>query len=102
MCRLETVDSENVSGDFSQNKLDVTLQKTEPGKAPGPDNIYSDHIHHAGPIMKSSLRFPVCDSTKIWKRALVVAIPKSLGDSKSYLFFVSPSRRLIVYAYVET
>ena len=65
----------------------------KPGKAPGPDSICPKLILHAGAALKSWLRDFLSSCLrrlkipKIWRRALVVAIPKPgkpVGDPKSY------------------
>ena len=93
LCKATTPDPVNISDKFSQREFTAALQHLKPCKAPGPDSICSKRILHAGAALKSWL----CDFLssclrrlkipKIWKRALVVAIPKptkSVGDPKSY------------------
>jgi len=67
----------------------AALRCLKPGKSPGLDIIFPEFILHAGPALKSwfcdflnsymrQIKIP-----KIWRRALVVAIPKpekQLGD----------------------
>ena len=91
--RATTPDAVNISDNFSQREFTAALQHLKPGKAPGPDSICSELILHAGAALKSwlgdflssclrRLKIP-----KIWRRALVVAIPKPgkpVGDPKSY------------------
>ena len=83
----------NLSGNFSFSEFAATLQHVKPGKAPGPDFICPELIIHAGTALKSwlcgflssclrQLKIP-----KVWRRALVVAIPKPkkpVEDPKSY------------------
>ena len=91
--RVTTPDAVNVSDNFSQREFTAALQHLKPGKAPGPDSICLELILHAGAALKSWL----CDFLssclcrlkipKIWRRALMVAIPKPgkpVGDPKSY------------------
>ena len=90
--RATSPDAVNISDNFSQRKFTAALQHLNPGKAPGPDSSCSKLILHYGAALKSWL----CDFfsclrrlkiPKIWRRALVVAIPKpakSVGDTKSY------------------
>ena len=91
--RATTPDTVNISDNFSQREFTFAFQHLKPGKAPGPDSICSELILHAGAALKSWL----CDFlssclrrlkiSKIWRRALVVAIPKPtkpVGDPKSY------------------
>ena len=91
--RATTPDAVNISDNFSQKEFAAALQHLKPGKAPGPDSICSELIIHAGVALKSWLRdfFPSClrrlKIPKIWRRALVVAIPKPakpVGEPKSY------------------
>ena len=91
--RATTPDPVNISGNFSRREFAAALEHLKPGKTPGPDSIWSEHISHAGAALKSWLRdflsSCLCQLKipKIWRRALVVAIPKpgkSVGDPKSY------------------
>ena len=91
--RATTPDAVNISGTFSQKKFTAALQHLKPGKAPGPDSIWPELILHAGAALKSWLRDFLSSCLrrlkipKIWRRALVVAIPKPtkpVGDPKSY------------------
>ena len=83
----------NLSGDFSSREFAAALQHVKPGKAPGPDSICPELIIHAGTALKSWLRGFLSSCLrqlkipKIWRRALVVAIPKPkkpVEDPKSY------------------
>ena len=83
----------NLSGDFSPREFAAALQHVKPGKAPGPDSICPELIIHAGTALKSWLRGFLSSSLrqrkipKVWRRALVVAIPKPkkpVEDPKSY------------------
>ena len=91
--RATTSDAVNISDSFSQREYTAALQHLKPGKAPGSDSICPDLIFHAG----AALKFWLCDFLssclrrlkipKIWRRALVVAIPKPtkpVEDPKSY------------------
>ena len=91
--RATTPDAVNISDSFSQREFAATLQHLKPGKAPGPDSICPEFILHAGAALKSWLRDFLSSCLrrlkipKIWRRALVVAIPKPgkpVGDPKSY------------------
>ena len=91
--RATTTDTVNISDNFPQREFTAALQQLKPGKAPGSDFICSELILHAGATLKSWLRdfFSSClrqlKIPKIWRRTLVVAIPKSakpVGDPKSY------------------
>ena len=91
------------------------LQHLKPAKAPGPDSICPELILHAGAALKSWLRdfLSFClrrlKISKIWRRALVVAIlklGKPVGDPKSYRpisLFCVPYKILerLIYARVE-
>ena len=88
-----TPDAVNISDNFSQREFAAALQHLKPGKAPGPDSICPELILHAGAALKSWLRDFLSSCLgrlkipKIWRRALVVAIPKPakpVGDPKSY------------------
>ena len=83
----------NISGDFSSREFAAALQHVKPGKAPGPDSICPELIIHAGTALKSWLRgflfscLRLLKIPKVWRRALVVAIPKPkkpIEDPKSY------------------
>ena len=91
--RATTPDAVNISDNFSQREFAAALQHLKTGKAPGPDSICSELILHAGAALKSWLRdflfscFRRLKIPKIWRRALVVAIPKPgkpVGYPKSY------------------
>ena len=81
------------SDNFSQREFTAALQHLKPGKALGPDSICPELILHAGAALKSWLRDFLSSCLcrlkipKIWRRALVVAIPKPgkpVVDPKSY------------------
>ena len=90
--RATTPDAINISDNFSQREFAAALQHLKPGKAPGPDSIFSELILHAGAALKSWLRDFLSSCLrrlkipKIWRRALVVAVKpgKPVGDPKSY------------------
>ena len=91
--RATTTSPVNTSGNFTSREFTVALQHLKPGKAPGPDSNCTELILHAGATLKSWLcgflssclrRLKI---SKIWRRALVVAIPKPKKpeeDPKSY------------------
>ena len=71
----------------------AALQQLKPDKAPGPDFIFPKLIIHAGAALKFWLRDFLSSFLrrlkifKIWRRVLVVAIPKPMkpvGDPKNY------------------
>ena len=113
--RATTPDAVNISDNFSQKAFAAALQHLKPGKAPGPDSICSELIIHAGAALKSWLRDFLSSCLrrlkipKIWRRALVVAIPKPakpVGDPKSYqpislLCFPYKILERLIYARVE-
>ena len=80
--RATTPNVVNISDNFSQREFAAALQHLKPGKAPGPDSICPELILHAGAALKSWLRdflsscLRLLQILKIWRRALVVAIPK--------------------------
>ena len=91
--RATSPDGVNISDNFSQKEFTAALQHLKPGKAPIPHSICSEFILHAGAALKSWLRNFLSSCLrrlkipKIWRRALVVAIPKPtkpVGDSESY------------------
>ena len=79
---FEGPDAVNISDNFSQREFAAALQHIKAGKAPGPDSICSELILHAGANLKSWLRDFISSCLRrlkipnIWRRALVVAIPK--------------------------
>ena len=81
--RADPLHPANVSGSFSHQEFAAALQHLKPGKAPGPDSICPKLIIHAGTGLKSWLRGFLSSCLhhlkipKIWRRALVVAVPKS-------------------------
>ena len=91
--RASTTSAVNVCGSFTPSEFAAALKHLKPGKAPGPDSICPELLLHAGASLKSwlcgflssclhHLKIP-----KIWRRALVVAIPKPMKpveDPKSY------------------
>ena len=91
--RADPLHPANVSGSFSHREFAAALQHLKPGKAPGPDSICPELIIHAGASLKSWLRGFLSSCLhhlkipKIWRRALVVAVPKPskpVEDPKSY------------------
>ena len=91
--KASTTSAVNVCESFTPSEFADALKHLTPGKAPGPDSICPELLLHAGAALKSwlcgflssclhHLKIP-----KIWRRALVVAIPKPMKpveDPKSY------------------
>ena len=114
--RATTPNAVNISDTFSQREFTAALQHLKPGKAPGPDSICPELILHAGAALKSWLHDFLSSCLhrlkipKIWKRALVVAIPKptkSMGDPKSYrpISLLCVSYKILerlIYTHVES
>ena len=80
--RATAPDAINISGDFAPREFAAAPHHLKPDKAPGPDSICTELFIHAGPGLKfwqrgflfsclRPLKIP-----KIWKRALMVVIPK--------------------------
>ena len=89
--RATIPDAVNISDNFLQREFTAALQYLKPSKAPEPDSICPELILHAGAALKPWLRDFLSSCLrrlkipKIWRRALVVAIPKSTKrDPKSY------------------
>ena len=91
--RATTSDPVNISDTFSQREFAAAIQHLKPGKTSSLDSICSELILHAEAALKSWL----CDFLssclrrikipKIWRRVLVVTIPKPgkpMGYPKSY------------------
>ena len=91
--RTITSDPVDISEKFTQREFTAGLQHLKPGKVLGSDSICPELIIHAEAVLKSwlwdflsscMLRLKIF---KIWRRALVVAIPKpmkSVEYPKSY------------------
>ena len=113
--RATTLDPVNISDNFLQIEFAAALQHLKPGKASGPDSICPELIVHAGAALKSWLRDFLSSCLrrlkipKIWRRPLVVAIPKPMkpiGDPKSYrpislLCVLYKILERLIYAQVE-
>ena len=79
--RVTSTSPVNISESFVSQEFAAALKHLKPRKAPGPDSICPELITHAGAALKSwlcgflssclrHLKIP-----KVWRRALVVAIP---------------------------
>ena len=86
-------DAINISGDFSPREFSSALHHLKPCKVLGPDSICPELLVHAGPGLKFWLRGFLSSCLrqikipKVWKRVLVVSIPKlanTLEDPQSY------------------
>ena len=91
--KILTPEGHSISEPFRPEKFAAALTCLKPGKSLGLDSIFPEFILHAGSALKSwfcdflnscmrQLKIP-----NIWRRALVVVIPKTekpLGDPKSY------------------
>ena len=91
--RADSLHPANVSRNFSHREFAAALQHLKPSKAPKPESICLELIIHAEAGLKSSLRgfLSFClhhlRIPKIWRRALVVAVPKPskpVEDPRSY------------------
>jgi len=83
LCKIPKPEGHNISEPFRPEEFAAALRCLKPGKSPGLDTIFPEFILHAGLALKSwycdflnssmhQLKIP-----KIWRRALVVAIPKT-------------------------
>jgi len=80
--KIPTPESHSISEPFRPEELAAALRHLKSGKSPGLDSIFPEFILHAGSAFKSWF----CDFLtscmrehkipKIWRRALLVAIPK--------------------------
>jgi len=91
--KIPTPEGHSISAPFRPEEFAAALRRLKPGKSPGLDFIFPEFILHAEWALKSwfcdflnscmhQLKIP-----KIWRRAIVVAIPKAekpLEDPKSY------------------
>ena len=93
LLRVKTPKPGNISDNFSKREFTAAFQYLKTGKATGPDSIWLELIIHDEAALKFWLRnfLSFClrrlKITKIWRRALVVAIPqqmKPVGNPKSY------------------
>ena len=80
--RATPTSSVNISKSFTSQEFSAALKLLKPGKAPGPDSIFPELTTHAGAALKSWLLGFLSSCLrhlkilKVWRRALVVAIPK--------------------------
>jgi len=116
MWKIPTPEGHSISEPYRPEEFAAALRRLKPGKSLGLDSIFPEFILHAGSALKSwfgdffnscmrQLKIP-----KIWRRALLVAIPKPekpFGDPKSYRpisLLCVPFKILerLIYACVET
>jgi len=96
--KIPAPEGHSISEPYRLEELAAALGRLKPGKSPGLDSIFTEFILHIG----SALKFWFCDFLtscmrllkipKIWRRALVVAIPKPekpLEDPKDSSTLVS-------------
>jgi len=114
--KIPTPEGHSISEPFAPEELTAALRRLKPGKSPGLDSIFPEFILHAGSALKSwfcdflnscmhQLKIP-----KVWRRALIVPIPKPekpLGNPKSYrpislLCIPFKILKRFIYARVET
>ena len=85
--------SHSISEPFRTEEFAVALRRLKPGKSLGMDSIFPEFIIHAGSAHKSwfwdflSSCMRHFKIPKIWRRALIFAIPKpekQLGDANRY------------------
>jgi len=114
--KIPTPEGHSISEPFRLEEFPAALRRLKPGKSLGLESIFPEFILHTGSALKSwfcnflnscmrQLKIP-----KIWRRALVVAIPKPekpLGDPKSYCpisLLCLPFKILerLIYARVKT
>ena len=116
LLKIPALEGHSISEPFRPKEFAAALRCLKPGKSPGLDSILPEFILHVGSAVKSwffgLLSSCMCQLNipKIWRRALVVAIPKPekpLGDPKSYRpisLLCVPFKILerLMYAHVET
>ena len=83
----------DLSSDFTMSELIEVIRQTKSGKKPGPDLIHPEFILHARKVAITWLQefYSTCIRrlriSKLWRRAVVIAIPKPnkpIDDPKSY------------------
>ena len=92
--KVPTPEGNSISGPFTPEELSAALRPLKPGKSPGLDSLFRSLYSTLG---GSALKSWFCDFLtscmrqlkipKIWRRALIVPIPKPekpLEDPKSY------------------
>ena len=105
--RASTTSAVNVCGSFTPLEFAATLKHLKPEKAPGPDSICPELLLQAGAALKSwlcgflssclyHLKIP-----KIWRRALVVTIPKPMKPAQDPQELSSISSLCVFYKILE-
>jgi len=80
--KTPTPEGHSIAEPFRPEELAAALRRLKPGKSPGLDSIFPEFKLHAGSALNSwfcgILTFCMCQLKipKIWRRALIVAIPK--------------------------
>ena len=91
--KIPTPEGHSIFEPFRPEELAAALRRLKPGKSLGLDSIFPEFILHTRSALKSwfcdflSSCMPQLKIPKIWRRALIVAIPnpeKPLGEPKSY------------------
>ena len=84
---LRAINNDEEAGDeFTLSEFDAALQRLNPSKSAGPDNIHPRFLHHLGPIAKATLLriFNMSWSTtsvpQAWRVADIRPIPKAGKD----------------------
>ena len=73
---------------FTPQELDTQLRNMKCGKAPGPDDICAEHLHHLGPGAKTALlrllnlSWSTGQVPSAWRRATIIPVPKAGKDPK--------------------
>ena len=74
---------------FTMQELRDQLQHMKPRKAPGPDQVCTEHLQHLGPIARRALLHTInrswltAEVPSAWKRATIIPIPKAGKDPKA-------------------
>ena len=114
--KIPTPEGHSTSEPFRPEEFAAAVRRLKPGKSPGLDFIFPEFILHAGSALNAWLYNFLNSSMrelkipKIWRSAVVVAIPKPekpLGDPKSYrpislLCVAFKILERLIYAPVET
>ena len=105
--RATAPDAVNISGAFSPREFAAAFHHLKPGKASGPDFICPERLIHAGPGLKFWVRGFLSSCLrqlkipKVWKRALVVAIPKPSKPIEEPQSYRPVSLLYVLYKFLE-